>query len=397
MKKKWIAIIGLAILLLLGLVCCALKNAGEEPAPTQPPKAEAETLPTEVATEPTQALQEPEWETGIVRASLAEAVYHSYDQYDEITVVGAYGDYYIVQGDVYDLLVEKRYVRLSDEDDFNETIFYAKTGADVYETVYMRDEAVATLTQNTKVTALEGKEDWVYVSWDGGEGYMLRNGLNTNPVTYAPKPDNGTTGENTPADIDGTDVDIGSLAAQDSGAKAVLLGAYQGPEADEALDSNAVILAQGVEGYLTVWNIDDEVKVTSCDDLQCRIWVEDDLYVTLPRYLIRMEGDDVYEAWSGYAASQAIVYEQYQLRNGSTQLTINTEVEVIDYLEAKTYNQLYDGCYVVRIDGQIGYMSADAVSASKYTAIGGGAGGNGGNAGSGNSGQTGDTWTPPAL
>ena len=111
--KKIIALT-LAMLLLLTLASCGKKEA--EPtteAATVPTEAPVET-PTEAPTEEP-APTEPEWEPGVSRAGYGEAVYDTLCRGDEITVIGEWKDYYVIEGEEVDLLIEKRFVRLSSE------------------------------------------------------------------------------------------------------------------------------------------------------------------------------------------------------------------------------------------------------------------------------------------
>ena len=110
----------------------------------------------------------------------------------------------------------------------------------------------------------------------------------------------------------------------------------------------------------------------------------DGYYATIPRWLVSVEGDEVYEAWTGYARSNAAVYSKHQLRElylVSNQ-KLNTEVEVIDELPH---------CYVVMIDGEVGYMALDDVMETRYVYRGGGGGSSSGG------GSPYDEWTPDAL
>lgn len=153
--------------------------------------------------------------------------------------------------------------------------------------------------------------------------------------------------------------------------------------------------------YLVLGKRDDEVKVTESDDDYCTVWLEEELYVKLPRWLVRLEGDEEYESWNGYTSNGAILYEEYQLRNEVKKLNRNTEVTVLDIIPEKLYSCYHPGCYVVEIEGEVYYMTLDSVSETKYTApsnnSGGGDNGGSENNTGGGGGTTGDTWTPPAL
>lgn len=389
MKK--IALLTMTALLLLGMTGCSAKQEQTETVPT----TEATVAPTtEETTIP--APTEPEWEEGIARAAQAEALRKTFDKGMQVQVVGQYLDYYVVEGEEEDLLVEKRFLRLDSEDAPEEETRYAKWNAQVFDNVYFRGEPIATLSTNTKLTILEGKEDWYQVSWADGEGYVKAE--QTSKYRYSSgsgSSDGGSGGSS--AGRDGTDVDLGQLRANGS-VTLTLLGAYYGPEqAPNFTPGQGKILAEDVEGYLLLWNRGDSLKVTQYDETSCTVWVQEELYVTLPRYLVTMDEDETYESWTGYSRSQAVVYQEYQMRNESKKLRINQEVTVLDELAEQCYSYFYPGCYVVEVDGEIGYMSASDVRPNRFATGTPSSGDSGSGGGDGGSSSVGDTWTPPVL
>ena len=375
-------------LLLLGMAACSAKQEQTQPvATTEATAAPATEETTEATTIPVPT--EPEWEEGIARAAQAEALRKTFDLGAQVQVLGQYGDYYVVEGQEENLLVEKRFLRLESEEALEEETRYAKWNALVFDNVYFRGEPIATLGSNTKLTILEGKDDWYRVSWADGEGYMKAEQSNK----YAYSGGSGSSGGGSSGSWDGTDVDLG-LLSYDGGVTLTLLGAYYGPEQEpDFTPEQAKILADDVEAYLLLWNRGDSLKITQCDEANCAVWIQDDLYVTLPRYLVAMEEDEAYESWTGYSRSQAVVYQEYQMRNESKKLRINQEVTVLDELAEKCYSYFYPGCYVVEVDGEIGYMSAEDVGRNRFSTAtpGGSTGGSSGSSGSDN------TWTPPLL
>ncbi len=384
---KRIVFLTITALLLLSMAGCGAKPAQTEPAPTTEatavPTTEETTVPTTIP-----APTEPEWEEGIARAAQAEALRKTFDQGTQVQVLGQYGDYYVVEGEEENLLVEKRFLRLDSEEPLAEEICYAKWNATVYGNAYFRGEPLATLSTNTQLTILAGKGEWYQISWAEGEGYIKVE--QTSKYRYSSgggdSGGGGSSGGN-----DGTDVDLGQLRSS-GGATLTLLGAYYGPEQEpDFTPGQGTILAENVEGYLLLWNRGDSLKVTQWDETTCTIWVEEELYVTLPRYLVKLEADEAYESWTGYARSQAAVYQEYQMRNENRKLSINQEVTVLDELPAQCYSYIYPGCYVVEVDGEIGYMSAEDVRPNRFAT------GTPGYSDDGGGGGGGDAWTPPAL
>lgn len=395
MKK--FALLAMAALLLLGMASGSAMQGGSQRAFAETavePMTEETTIPTP---------EEPEWETGLARAAQAEALRKIFAQGTQVQVRGQYLDYYVIECEEEDLLVEKRFVRLDSEENSEQEIRYAKNGALVFDNVYLRGEPIASLTTNTELTILEGKDDWYQIAWAEGEGYMKAEQANQIRYTGGSKKKSNGSGSGSGSSgghssKDGTDVDIGLLSAKDEDMTLTLLGVYYGPEQEaDFTGGEGRILAEDVEGYLLLWDRGNMLKVTQWDENSCTIWFQDALYVNLPRYLVALEADENYETWTGYARSQAVVYQEYQMRNESRKLKLNQEVTVLDELAEKSYSYFYPGCYVVEVDGEIGYMSADDVQSTRFATSkkGGSSGGSGSGSSCGSS--SGDTWTPPAL
>ncbi len=90
-------------------------------------------------------------------------------------------------------------------------------------------------------------------------------------------------------------------------------------------------------------------------------------YGLVEKQLLRMEGEDAYVAWTGYAKNGAAVYDNYQLRGTPvTTLGTNTVCSVLDELAY---------CYVVQIGEDVGYASKDMISKNRIVFYGGGGGG----------------------
>lgn len=369
----------LAVLLLLTMAACQKEEpVAPTTAPTTVPTPTTEPTPTEPAPPP-----EPEWEPGISRATYGEAFYTTLEKGAEVEVIGQYKDYFIIAGEELDLIVEERFVRLDSEELFEAKDGYARKDTQVYESVYMREEPIATLKTNTLLKVLEGKGDWLYtgnwlyVEWEGGAGYVRAEQVSDHRLTGG---GGGNTGGSAPTD--GTDVDIGSLSAN-GGGEIVLLGDYYGPEMEEDfVGGKGIVIAEDVEAYICLLLRDSEAKVIAYDEEVCTIYLENGLTGQLPRWLLKLEGDEEYEAWNGFIKGKQVVCEEYQMRNILVELNTNHEIVVLDELP---------DCYVIEVDGQIGYVPLDGVSATRIT--GGGGGGGGGNGGGG----TGDGWTPPAM
>lgn len=371
--KRFVSLI-LAMLLLLTLASCGKKEAEETTPVTEAPVA-----PTEEATPTEPAPTEPEWEPGIARAGYGEAAYETYLRGVEVSVIGEWKDYFVIAGEEVDLLIEKQFVRTESEEAFEERTGYAKWNTEVYDNVYREGESIEKLTSNKKVTVVDGKGDWLLIKWDEDKsGYVDAAQINKYPTKSKSSSGGGGGGSSAGNTTNGNEFD-GSLLS------------YYGPEMTE-LEEKGQVLGDEARGILCVTVRDDEVKVTSVGEEECEIYLDGN-YAKVPRWLLHMEGDEEYEAWTGYARWNSIIYEEYQMRNELKILKTNDTVKVIDELvEAE--------CYVVEYEEEengekvtkVGYMQLDKVMKYRYTApksAGGGSGSGGGVSGEG--------YTPPKI
>ena len=375
--KKVIALT-LTVLILLTMASCGKKAEETTPVTTVPETTEAP-VPSET-TEPTiPAHTEPEWEPGTIRAGYGEAVYRTFEAGTQLKVISQFKNYYVVEQEDVDLLVHKEMLRMEGEAPFESWNGYSKSGTEVFDNPYMRGESVATLDKNTQVTILESNGGWAYIEWNGGKGYVDASMLSKWRISDgSPSSDNGNTGG---GNKDGTDVPIGSLTSAEESfqPKVHLLGVYYGPEMEKDFESGmATVLADKTEGYIYLLVRDDEVKVTSYDDNTVTIWLGEEQYAEIPRFLVRLEGDTAYESWTGYSRWNGIIYEDYQMDTEKVTLSTNKHVTVLDEV---------NGCYVVEYEGHIGYMRPDKVSNALIVS----------EPENGNSGGSGSTWTPPKL
>ena len=383
--KKVIALT-LTLLILLTMASCGKKAEETPPATTVPETTEAP-VPTETTELTTPAPTEPEWEPGIVRAGYGEAVYRTFEAGTQLKVVGQFKNYYVVEQEDVDLLVHKVMLRMESEEAFESWNGYSKSGTEVFDNPYMRGEPTTILNKNTQVTILESNGGWAYIEWDDGKGYVNVSMLSKWRISGgSPSSDNGDSGNTGGGNNDGTDVPIGSLTSAEESfqPKVHLLGAYYGPEMEKDFEGGtATVLADKTEGYICLLVRGDEVKVTSYNDDIATIWLGEEQYAEIPRFLVKLEGDAAYESWTGYSRWNGIIYEEYQMDTEKTKLSTNKQVAVLDEV---------NGCYVIEYEGQIGYMEPDKVSEKRIVSN----PGNGGDGG-GSGGGAGSTWTPPKL
>jgi len=385
-------------------------------APTPVPTATAAPTPVPATPVPTASpTPEPPWEPGYIRAGDVLVCYTTLQRGDTVRILGQWQDYYIVEGEDVDLLVEKRFLRPQDEQPPAETEGWARENIPVYESGHLRGEPVTRLGLNTPVRILDAKANWALIEWAGGSGYVDPGDISGQYIqvyVYTGPTTGGTTGGNTgdggggapavtapPAGpSDGTDVDMGQLSAtQDARPLLTLLGAELLPG-----EKQDVILSRDTEGYVYVLARGNTVKVTGWDERECTILVRG-VFPKLPRWLVQLEGDESYEPWTGYAKNDAVVWGEYQQRNELARLKLNVQVKVVDYLEEQDL-------YVVTWGHAFGYMEPESLSRSETVTntpsvwvppAGGNTGGNAGPDTGGNTGGDADTpsldWTGPKL
>ena len=125
---------------------------------------------------------------------------------------------------------------------------------------------------------------------------------------------------------------------------------------------------------------DDVVDVAGAYDKDHYVIKTDLGYGLVKKRLLRLEGEDAYEVWTGYAYWNAEVYDNLHLAGEPVQkLQTNARVEVLDDLGY---------CYVVRVEETEGFMNRSGLTkwpissgGSGDSGSGGGSGGSGGSAG----------------
>ena len=207
------------------------------------------------------------------------------------------------------------------------------------------------------------------MEWQDGSGYVYADDVNDSPIVYYGGGGGGGGG------ADGGDIQLGYIPAQ----KPVLsfLSAYIGPEYTPFDACKAEIISDGTELYYCVYGYGEPVKVNAADDESCTLYLGKGVLADVPRWMIRMEGDEVYSGWTGYISSDTAVYKDYSMRHELVSLSRNDEVTVLE---------CFDGFYLVETEGQRAYVEHDYVSEEKVVYYYGGGGGGGGG-----------EWTPPAL
>ena len=355
--KKMMTILLVAAMLLL--TACGAQQTDVTPSETTPAATEAATeavteAPTEAPTEPV-----PECDRALVQVDKAPAILMLLSRGDSVDVVGEYDkDHYIVKTESGYGLIEKQLLRMSGEADYEAWTGFARSKAPIYDNFYLTGEPLQTLKVNAKVEILDELNNCYVVTCEGEAGFMAKDQVSKSQIT------GGGGGS-----ADGGDISLGF------GGIVKLSTIEQSGE----VTGTAKILADGTRVVLGYFDLDSLAPVVTEEGF-APAWegyytlYMNGLYAYLPQELARMEGEAAYESWTGFAARNSVVFDNYLLQGEGTSVKLNTEVSV-----------LWDGgnFYVISIDGAIGYMPKANVGESRFATGGGGGGG-------------GD-WTPPAM
>lgn len=362
-----------AILLLAACIGCGETSAAPEAAPTAEPDATpmqvsvsvGVTTPTDEPTEePTPSpTPEPQGEPGVPYADGVGIVYTYLARGAAVEVTGEQDAYYILTIDGVRVLVEKRLIRLESAAEYEAWEGYAKSGTPVYASYHLAGEEIASLKGNARVTVREDLGGCYLIEWEETLGYASADRIS--------KKKHGGGGGGGGSGADGGDIQL-SWKRQGSGI--VRLGVRLESETAFA-PQKGIVLADQTEAYLGFVNRDGEVLVIDEDETHYHVSV-DGVTGLVPKPLIRLASDEPYAPWDGYAENKAPFYDNYRMGGEAEALKRNTEVRVLADLGS---------CYLVEVDGKLGYMPQDQVSLEKVKAPAGGGGGGG------------DEWTAPVL
>ena len=353
--------------LILGLAACAKEAPAETTVATTEATADTATETTaeatteqtsEATTEP--APTEPDTFPGMAKAAFGELLFGTLEQGSTVTVIGTFGDYYVIEGAEADTLIEQWFLRPEGQEPYAPWTGYAAWGTEVFASPYMEGEAFATLSSNQAVTVTEAGNGWLCVTWGENVGYCDPDQISATRRSGG----NGNGGG------DGSDVPMGSLSNWGGISQ---LGTYAGPEFEAMEPVSATVLIPDARTYLSLTLRGSELKLLTVDEDSCTVWLGG-FEVTVPRSLVRLEEDEPYVQRTVFCRYGAELFAEYQLRNSVQKPAVNTQLLVLD--EAP-------GCLIVELEGEVLYVDPAMVSDYRIT---------GGNGDSGNSG-----WTPPAM
>jgi len=340
--KKNLALLLCALLLLTMTGChkkalitvtaSAVENTeGTEPAPTPTPIPETAPLP---------ATGDP----ATVMVDRALVIWTLLNKGDSYEIVSEDEDYYtILHSDGVELMVEKRFIRPVTDTTWQDYTSTMAVDTMVYTAPYPKIEVpTIEISCEQQVTVLAELGDVARIRWNNGtqdmEGYVYLDELNLqgSEGTATQKRSNHTSDGQ-----DGGDIDLSGLAVQNG---------------RPSCGTGGIVLADQVEAYLGIVEINDKVLVTSMDEVgfyahilmnehDCLMW----------KCLLHMDNQEPYQAWDGFAGQDAKLYDHYLLtrEEAAVPLELNTAVHVI------FMNELV---LVAEVNGTVGYMNPEDIS-----------------------------------
>lgn len=129
---------------------------------------------------------------------------------------------------------------------------------------------------------------------------------------------------------------------------------------------SGTVLADKTAVVLTMANRGDAVDIVDQFDEAHYVLKMETGYGLIEKRLVRLEGEEAYAEWDGYAGYNALLYPTYAMKSSEGEtLNLNTNIHVLDDL---------GGILVVQVAEKLGYMEAAAVSASYIQPYSGGGG-----------------------
>ena len=324
------------------------------------------------------------YQTAQCRIDNAKVVFSELNRNDEITIIDEDDDFYYFDNNGLVLAIEKTYVRTDNEEAFEEYTGYAYSGAEVFSDYELNDK-IADLYKNDEVTVIDKIGKVLLVDYEGEERYMYQSDVSDSyivtyyyvaPVVEEPvstpsySGGGGGGGSYTPPAPVNPDPPAPSTPADNffdianysNNFVTVNLGFVVSDNKtefepnDSYTEVNGKVLLDGAITYITLCNRDEDIKVLEYDDENVHVLINGFVGL-MKRDHVRLEEDETYDTWSGYAYGGSVVYYDYDLENKKESLYKNDEITVIDEINGIYYVMLEDGTY--------GYMDESDVSETK--------------------------------
>lgn len=316
--------------------------------------------------EPNEALTE----SAVIRVNDVGIVGRTFQRGEIVTVTEEKDGFCTVEAEDGEWLVESWLLRGNDVSAPKAYTGYARSGAEVFPDPYLEGKKLATLSVNARLAVEDAFGTLLRVTLaDGSEGYVRAAQISKNLISSG-----GSGSSSSSSGQDGGDIPLS--AHPESGLAIVTLSMRPLYETEPFIQGTATILADGVEGYLSVFAAEDIVQILERDEDCCTALLGKQTG-TVAADLLRFEEEPPYEAWDGYAQYKAPLYRHYRTLDEPTPLKMNTAVHVMGEMR---------DLYMVEVDGEAGFLPKDQVS---RTIIAGGS--------SGSSDGSGGDWTAPVL
>lgn len=340
MRSKRTAALLPAIAMVLALWGCGREVPAESSQPETARGTEAVQLPAETAA------PVPETAEAVVQVSGAPVVLDTLRRGDTVELVGRFDEgHYLVKTGLGYGLVEKELLRPEEEPAYEPRTGYARDQAAIYDNFRLVGSPVNTLAADTAVQILEDLGKCLLVRFGELTGYMapeslINSGTENKAAPEVAPPEAGE---------DGGDIFLGTgmpvLAPQEG-----------------TVSGRAVALADGTPVVLAYFDRGQTVRVVTETGFAgekdgYRTVLLDGLYGWIAGEQIRLAGEASYESWDGFSGPAAQVYDNFWLQgNPVVRMDRNDRVRVLYEL---------DHCYLVELEGGLGYMARDQISAEE--------------------------------
>ena len=304
------------------------------------------------------------YETGICLKDNTLVEYSSLNRDKQIHIVDEDDTYYYFDNNNLVLAIDKRYVRRSDEEVFVEYTGYTRNGSKLYSDLNLSED-IKKFTLNNEVKVIDEFAGVLYVQYEDIFGYMSRSQVSSKKIsTYvAPKPSTQNNNNDTTPDYSGSGSSSGSdnttptpaepTPAPSSGDGEDITLSYYGDTRIVLLSDSGIdgkVLADNIKTYITKLNRGDIVKVLDSDEEYCEILI-DGRCGKIKKTYVRLDSEEAYEVWDGYAKSNIRIYNDSSLIK---RCKLNEILHIVDEI---------DGKYVVELeDGSFAYVDTDDVS-----------------------------------
>ena len=244
---------------------------------------------------------------------------------------------------------------------------------------------IQVLNTNTKIEVLDDLGGCCVVKVEDVTGFMKLEDISKGPIrSQSSSGGGGSSGGGSSGGGGGQDG--GDIYLQVNGGIVLLSAITQ----EGSVTSQATVRADGTEVVLGYFDREETAQVVVesgfAEDWEGYATVMmDDLYAHVPEALIQRKGEEAYARWDGFARYATMFYDNFYLQGEGKQLNTNTPVHVVADL---------DTCYMVTVDGSLGYVAKTMVSETKIIAKKAPAASGGGGSSGGGGGQE---WSDPVL